>query len=149
MKRGRVAPMAMLVLLALLAVGVVALAAGTDEPTKVMSWIVAVVTPLICVPVIQIVKGIIVRVVGEGLTSMVMKYLAWGLSYVIAVVAYIIGGALSGVNGLQAILTGGWTTLITGAVPVLANAAYLLVEGKLAESVATKLSKQAKVTKRK
>jgi hypothetical protein len=135
---------AALVLMVLWVVGLAVLAADASEPTKIMTWIVALATPIVAVPVIQLAKSILVRILGEALSTMAMKYISWGLAYGIAVLGYVIGGLFSGVNGIAAIMAGGWTTFLTGAIPVLANAAYLLVEGKLAESAATKLAKPSK-----
>lgn len=111
---------AVLVLVAVWAVALVAVAqaTGTEDPTSSMVWVATFVAGIVAMPIIQFLKVLLDKLLGEALSSRLMAYTAWGISYGIAAVVFIIFG--------------GW--------PVVANQGFMIFTvgstvGKLAEMV--------------
>ena len=53
---------------------------------------------------------------------------SWVVCYAVALIGYVIGGAVTGISVFQVILTNGWAIFAAGStVSILANLAYNLI----------------------
>ncbi len=110
-----------------LCVGVVVMAAttGTEEPNTVMNWLVTAGATVVAVPLVNLLKKLITKWLGESLSGKAIQLCSWIVCYAVALIGYIIGGAVTGIPVFQVILTSGWAIFASGsAVSILANLAY-------------------------
>ncbi len=112
-------------LVLLCAVAVYAAGSITDEPNTVMNWLVTAGATVVAVPLVSWVKKALTGWLGEAMSGKMNQFVSWGVCYLVAIIGYLIGGAVTGVKVFDVLLTSGWAIFASGsAVSILANLAY-------------------------
>jgi hypothetical protein len=106
---------------------------GTEAPSATMLWVATAVGGLAAIPVIQVVKTIIDKVLGKllgaAISGKLMVWVAWGVCYGVAVAVYAAFG------GLSTIFATGFGIFTSGStVGMIATAVYKGVGDKLSWS---------------
>ena len=101
---------------------------GSEEPNTVMHWLVTAGATVVAVPLVTFLKKLCAKWLGEDLSRKAHQLLSWLVCYAVALLGYVIGGAVTGIPVFQVILTSGWTIFAAGStVSILANLAYNLI----------------------
>lgn len=115
-------------LVLLCAVAVYAAGSITDPPNTVMNWLVTAGATVVAVPLVSWLKKALAQWLGAETSGKVNQFVSWGVCYAVAIVGYMIGGAVTGVSVFNVILSSGWAIFASGsAVSILANLAYNLI----------------------
>ena len=110
------------------AVAVYAAESITDPPNTVMNWLVTAGATIVAVPLVSWLKKALAKWLGEETSGKMNQFVSWAVCYVVAIIGYLIGGAVTGVPVFQVILTSGWAIFASGsAVSILANLVYNLM----------------------
>lgn len=101
-------------------------AAGTTPPSAAMLWVATAVGGLAAIPIIQIIKTLIDKILGKilgaGISSKLMTWVAWGICYGVAAAVYAVFG------GLPDILANGFGIFVSGStVGQISSSVYKLV----------------------
>ncbi len=100
----------------------------TDPPNTVMNWLVTAGATIVAVPLVSWLKTALAKWLGEETSGKMNQFVSWAVCYVVAIIGYLIGGAVTGIPVFQVILTSGWAIFASGsAVSILANLVYNLM----------------------